>query len=343
VAWLAVLIGVGVLGWCAPADAYLDRWGFSPAPNRFLPLSALREFRADLSLVWPKEAEAEPGAPGPVAGLSNAQWVAADIIEKGKHGAPSILHLGFVLAGNVSLEARLDRISAWGDALEAAGAMRFVYAVLGIDDSNCINLLDPQADLVRRRITAALAAAFPGKPVGHVLDIAGWAEERWQHNCGPMAPDRFGFTGETIVFAYDYRTDGLATCAQAGREPSKDPRLNANLILRDLEAMLATLRRTETGARPVVLIAKGYHYGVCTVDPQRDFQIACFLSDLWSRLRRIDPGTSPFASVVAFLAFAWHDQCGAYVWTGFEHSKPLRAAARWIADHRGRVGPPANY
>jgi hypothetical protein len=265
-----------------------------------------------------------------VAGLSNAQWVAADIIDKGRHGAPSILHLGFVLAGNVSLEARLDRISAWGDALEAAGATRFLYAVLGLDDSNCINLLDPQADLVRRRITAALAAAFPGKPVGHVLDIEGWGEGRWLHNCGPIAADRFGFTGETIVFAYDYRTDGTAACSQVGRVPASNPRLNANLILRDLEAMLATLRKTETGARPVVLIAKGYHYGVCDVEPVRDFRIACLLSDLWSRLR------SAVASVVAFLAFAWHDQCGAYVWTGFERSKPLRAAARWIADHRGR-------
>jgi hypothetical protein len=315
----------------APARSEPPMWGFSPAPDAFLPGEVFREFRADISLVWPTVGD--PEAPSPVEGVTNAEYFAREVVARGRCGVPTILHLGFVVGGDEPLAERRGHVAGWGSTMRAEGATPYIHSIIGLDDSNCINLLVPDADERRRAVTGWLTEAFPGKPVGHVLDVEGWGEGSWLGNCGPIPSERFGFAGETIVYAYDFRTDGGTVCTELGGPPVPASRPNADLVVDDLEAMASTLDETEAGLVPIVFFAKGYHARVCELDEARDLTLACFLVDLWKRVFERSQ-TSPLDRLVAFMGFAWHDQCGPFFWTGFEHSPPLRAAAHWIASHR---------
>lgn len=336
VVFTLALVVAGILNLPATGLAYLDQLGYSPAPDQFLPEEVFSQFGADLSFVWPLDVD--PTAPSSVCGVSNGELVARDILEKGSRGVRTILHLGFVVGNSFSPTPERDRrtlVQKWAQVLRREGALRYVHSVLGIDDSNCLNLIDPGAGAFRRRATGWLTSAFPGRPVGHVLNIAGWGEGRWSGSCGPIGPENFGFPGETIVFAYDYRVDGTSSCPHLGQAPSADPAANSSLVIADLEAMLATLQRTQTRLRPVIFIAKGYQAVTCEPDPVRNLVISCHLSDLWARLEEPPPASSPLRKLVAFVPFAWHDVCGpSYFWTGFERSPWLRAAGRWIASRR---------
>ena len=212
-----------------------------------------------------------------------------------------------------------------------------MYAVIGIDDSNCSIFSAAQeraAILHRRRMTALVKYAFPAvKLRGHVLNVGGWGAPIMGSACAPLPPSDFGLRNETVVFAYDYRTDGTTACAQLGNPLPTDADANASMILADLAGMIDTLSQTKTGPRPVIFFPKAYDAVTCMADPDNDMTIACRMADVWGRLRA-EPTTGPLQSIVAVLPFAWNDICARFYWTGIENSPRLRATMAWIAGHR---------
>src|SRR5437773_10412509 len=141
-----------------------------------------------------------------------------------------------------------------GSRLPQLHADRFVYAVIGIDDSNCSIFSAAQeraAILHRRRMTALVKYAFPAvKLRGHVLNVGGWGAPIMGSACAPLPPSDFGLRNETVVFAYDYLTDGTTACAQLGNPLPTEADANASMILADLAGMIDTLSQTKTGPPP---------------------------------------------------------------------------------------------
>ena len=68
--------------------------------------------------------------------------------------------------------------------------------------------------------------------------------------CAPLPPSDFGLRNETVVFAYDYLTDGTTACAQLGNPLPTEADANASMILADLAGMIDTLSQTKTGPPP---------------------------------------------------------------------------------------------
>jgi len=329
---LATLLALTLLP--ATAFGYLDYFGFSTAPAALLPDECFSTSAANLSLVWPEDAD--PDAPSPLSRLSNVQRMAQDVLLRGAQGIKSVLHLGFVTATS---DAALRRryVIRWGRVFRQLHADKFVYAVIGIDDSNCSIFSAAQeraAILHRRRMTALVKHAFPAvKLRGHVLNVGGWGAPIMGSGCAPLPSTDFGLRNETVAFAYDYRTDGTTGCAQLGNPPPTEAHANASMILADLAGMIDTLSHTKTGPRPVIFFPKAYDAVTCMADPDNDMTIACRMADVWGRLRA-EPTTGPLESIVAVLPFAWNDICAHYYWTGIENSPRLRATMAWIADHR---------
>ncbi len=330
---LATLLALALLP--ATAFAYLDYFGFSTAPAALLPDECFSTYAANLSLVWPEDAD--PDAPSPLPGLSNAQRMAQDVLLRGAQGIKSVLHLGFVIDTRSDGALRRRYVIRWGRVFRQLHADRFVYAVIGIDDSNCSIFSAAQeraAILHRRRMTALVKYAFPAvKLRGHVLNVGGWGAPIMGSACAPLPPSDFGLRNETVVFAYDYRTDGTTACAQLGNPLPTEADANASMILADLAGMIDTLSRTKTGPRPVIFFPKAYDAFTCMAEPDNDMTIACRMADVWGRLRA-EPTTGLLQSIVAVLPFAWNDIGARFYWRGIENSPRLRATMAWIAGHR---------
>ena len=96
----------------ATAFAYLDYFGFSTAPAALLPDECFSTYAANLSLVWPEDAD--PDAPSPLPGLSNAQRMAQDVLLRGAQGIKSVLHLGFVIDTRSDGALRRRYVIRWG-------------------------------------------------------------------------------------------------------------------------------------------------------------------------------------------------------------------------------------
>ena len=254
---LATLLALALLP--ATAFAYLDYFGFSTAPAALLPDECFSTYAANLSLVWPEDAD--PDAPSPLPGLSNAQRMAQDVLLRGAQGIKSVLHLGFVIDTRSDGALRRRYVIRWGRVFRQLHADRFVYAVIGIDDSNCSIFSAAQeraAILHRRRMTALVKYAFPAvKLRGNVLNVGGWGAPIMGSACAPLPPSDFGLRNETVVFAYDYLTDGTTACAQLGNPLPTEADANASMILADLAGMIDTLSQTETGAASRHLLPEG--------------------------------------------------------------------------------------
>lgn len=320
------------------ASAYLDYYGMHPEPGRALPETAFSSTGADLSLIWPIDL---PDEPSPEPGLTNAQWVAQDILSKGQRGVPSVLDLGFML-GDVNpsnystVRLRVRRIAA---EIRRANAMSSIYAVMGLDDSNCryFGFRDRAIEIKnRKRVNRWLRRYFSKVALrGHVLKIGGWAENNVTFFCGPITADLFGLPGETVTFAYAYRQDGTHSCTYLGNPaPSPtDPDATANKIIADIDAMNAERKKTYMGLRPIIFFPSAYLARHAVHDTAVETAVACKMTDLWSRLKSEPPTAAAERDIRAFIPFNWHDST-AFHWIGIENSPPFREATAWVG--RGR-------
>jgi len=144
-----------------------------PAPDTTLPDDVFTTYDANVSMVWPQQAN--PFERSPVRGLTEAQWVARDILRRGRQGIPTILPFGFVDRG-LDLRTIERNLKGWAHVLRATGAEPYILALVGIDDSNCL-LFRPQAAAAHKReiVTELLMDEFPNvKLRGHVFSIARW-------------------------------------------------------------------------------------------------------------------------------------------------------------------------
>src|SRR5262249_27420302 len=135
--------------------------------------------------------------------LSEWQFVAGDIAAKASQGIRSILHLGFVATADDAGQL----IATWGQRLQDAGVEKFIYAVIGRDDSNCdYRPFSSWDENYRLMLTETIKSAFPGVALrGHVQAIAGWPSRA----CRPLDPTIFTLRDETMILAYDFRGDGV--------------------------------------------------------------------------------------------------------------------------------------
>ena len=167
-------------------------------------------------MVWPQNPDPDGVSPDP--SLTKSQWVTQDILSKGSRGIRTILQLGFVAWDSEDPRKVRKLISLWGTRLRASGAESHIYAVIGVDDSNCTAFQSAQMAAKRVAATKAMKAAFPDVALrGHVLSIAGWA--RGGGFCRGLNPKFFkSFADETVILAYDYRTDGGTGASPFSRE-----------------------------------------------------------------------------------------------------------------------------
>jgi hypothetical protein len=294
----------------------LPLWFMHPAPNQALPDAAFRTYGWNLSMAWPLTQN--PDQPSPVPGLTEAEWVAKDIVQKGEMGIPSILQMGFLTAHLDTIEARAN-IGLWAYRLQSDGAMPYIYAVIGIDDANCSYIGFTATDVARRhKITEAIKRNFPNVALrGHVWRISDFAPYGQNRLCGGLDKTQFDFTDETFAVVYDYRHDGTTLCGGT----SDDPELNANLIKSDLERFESYTLGTPLAGVPVQMVVQDAYLRESIPNPTQEALIACRFEDAYATLA---------TSVSVLVGFAWQD----YSWIGAANSPQMSAAVRWVADRR---------
>jgi len=280
-----------------------------------------------MSMIWPQNPNPDGVSPNP--NLTESEWVTQDVLSKASHGVRTILQLGFVAADSEQPRKVRKLIGLWGKRLRDSGAEPHLYAVIGVDDSNCSGFQSALMAAKRQAVTSAMKDSFPDVPLrGHVLSIARWASRGGF--CRGLNPKFFkSFADETVILAYDYRSDGGTGASSFSRERCGiDAAPFTEMLIRDdLHAMQATFVGTALAKVPIIFVASAYQARTCSADPAQQQTLACRYADVWGKL-----GREP--SIIAFAGFAWHDTCATFSWRGIEASPPLRAAAQWIAQNR---------